>query len=72
MYIFTDSGGLKALIFMVNRKKIGKYLLLFEQGVFIPNVNRGGQEEIEIIKRAIRRANAQVIWVGIINYISEK
>lgn len=45
---------------MVNRKKIIKYLSLFEKGVFIPNVDRGGDKEIKIIKKAIRVANAQV------------
>lgn len=64
--LFIDSGlafhigALKILLFIKRRKAIGRFLMSLERGVFMPDVNRGGQNEVLIIQEAIKRVNRQV------------
>lgn len=67
-----SEGCLKGLIFMMNKKSIRKYLKSFEEGVFIPDTTRGGEREINIIRRAISVATMQVIiHLYYINIVSQ-
>lgn len=47
-------------MFLIKRKKICELLDALEDGLMLPNMERGGQQEFVFIKNAIQQANLQV------------
>lgn len=55
----------KVIIFQVKRKSIGRFITSLEHGEFLPNYERGGNEEKAIIDYARARTNLQAKVFGI-------
>lgn len=53
-------GTTKILLFTAKRRNIYNLCKAFEEGDLRPNFNRGGQEEFNIVQKAIKRVNGQV------------
>ncbi|KAI7815665.1 Odorant receptor Or15 [Rhyzopertha dominica] len=52
-------GFVKVIMFLIKRKKICELLDALEDGLMLPNMERGGQQEFVFIKNAIQQANLQ-------------
>lgn len=48
------------MLVLKRRKAISDFLMSLENGVFLPNTNRGGENEVLIINEAIKRVSRQV------------
>lgn len=54
----------KIIVILIKRKSIGDILIALEEGIFLPNVNRGGNNELLIIQEAVKLVNIQASIKG--------
>ncbi|KAF5272415.1 hypothetical protein FQA39_LY07883 [Lamprigera yunnana] len=56
-FVFIHAGYIKCILLLIKRKSLMRVFSTLESGIFLPNMERGGEDEVVLIKKWIQNLN---------------